>query len=265
MKNKKEEYSFKIGKKEYKLEISLKNKILHIQRVDKNAIDITNVNFSIQLTGKDGKFNQQLNFFIAAETKLSFADTIYFSVSADKKLCWRFPIPAEVKVLPHPPADMISVLSIGKESIDLKHNKKYWEPTMELPIPDAVKSLLKQWDTIAQVQVKLQKDVTAKNFSSKVEKTEAFKKYDKSLKNHTDTKIFINTLLEKTTIKELGLENRLKGYENMTFSQAKEAVAKKIGDELTKAWSGKVQILFQSKSLSWKQQIVIKHFIGDKQ
>ena len=51
----------------------------------------------------------------------------------------------------------------------------------------------------------------------------------------------------------------------MSIAQAKEAVEKKISDELAKAWGGKVQIRFEVKSLPWQQQVEVKHFTGDKQ
>ena len=51
----------------------------------------------------------------------------------------------------------------------------------------------------------------------------------------------------------------------MTIAQAKEAVEKKISGELAKVWGGKVQIRFEVKSPSWEQQVIVKHFTGDRQ
>ena len=257
-------YAFTISGKELKLKISLKNGVLHIQRMEKNAIDITEVNFSIQLTGKEAKDNQWLNFFIESDTKLPFSDTIYFTIDAET-LLWRFPMPEEVKMFPATAADIKTVLTIGDKSFDLKLNKQFWEPVGELPIPDAVRGLIKQWNSIAQLQANLQKDITSKIFSPEIELTDAFKEYDKSPKKDTDMQDFINALLEDTTIKALGLQGKLKGYEDMTIMQAKETVEKKISDELAKVWGGKAQIRFEVKSPSWQQQVVVKHFTGDKQ
>ena len=264
MKKEGDVYSFTIKGKDLKLKISLKNSVLHIQRMDKNAIDITEEEFAIQLKGKEEKDNQWLYFFIGSDTKLPFSDAIYFSVNAEK-LLWRFPMPEEVKMFPASATDITAVLVIGDKSFDLKLNKHFWEPAEELPIPDAVKKLIKQWNSIAQLQAKLQKDITSKIFSPEIELTDAFKEYDKSPKKATDIQDFINALLEDTTIKALGLQGKLKGYEDMTIAQAKEAVEKKISGELAKVWGGKVQIRFEVKSPSWEQQVIVKHFTGDRQ
>ena len=238
--------------------------MLHIQRIDKNAIEITEAEFSIQLIGKEPKDNQWLYFFISPDTKLPFSDAICFSVNAEK-LLWRFPMPKEVKMFPASATDITAVLVIGDKGFNLKLNKHFWEPAEDLPIPDAVKNLIKQWNSIAQLQAKLQKDIASKIFSPEIELTDAFKEYDKSPKKATDIQDFLNALLEDTTIKALGLQGKLKGYEDMPIAQAKEAVEKKISDELAKAWGGKVQIRFEVKSLPWQQQVEVKHFTGDKQ
>ncbi len=264
MKKEGDAYIFTINGKALKLKISLKNGVLHIQRMDKNAIDITEEEFAIQLKGKEEKDNQWLYFFIGPDTKLPFSDAIYFSVNAEK-LLWRFPMPEEVKMFPASATDITAVLVIGDKGFNLKLNKHFWEPAEDLPIPDAVKNLIKQWNSIAQLQAKLQKDIASKIFSPEIELTDAFKEYDKSPKKATDIQDFLNALLEDTTIKALGLQGKLKGYEDMTIAQAKEAVEKKISDELAKAWGGKVQIRFEVKSLPWQQQVEVKHFMGDKQ